>query len=158
MFNSLNNIDMYKFQQTQNIRVDIKKAWEFFSSPDNLKLITPKNMNIQILNRSDAGDMYPGMIITYTLSPLFNLRVKWATEITQIRDYKYFIDNQIKGPYKIWHHEHHFKETKDGIEMRDILFYDLPLGIIGKFAHKLFVKKRIEEIFNYRTEKIKELF
>lgn len=149
---------MYKLQQTQNIPVDINKAWEFFSSPDNLKLITPEYMNFKILNRSDAGDMYPGMIITYTISPLFNISIKWATEITQLKDHKYFIDNQIKGPYKIWHHEHHFKETENGVEMRDVLFYELSYGFLGKLAYRLFVKKRVEEIFSYRSKKIKELF
>ncbi len=149
---------MYKLQQIQHIPVDINEAWNFFSSPDNLKLITPEYMNFKILNRSDVGDMYPGMIITYTISPLFNLSIKWATEITQLKDHKYFIDNQIKGPYKIWHHEHHFKETDKGVEMRDVLFYELSYGFLGKLVYKLFVKKRVEEIFNYRYKKIKELF
>ena len=149
---------MYKLQQIQHITVDINEAWNFFSSPDNLKLITPEYMNFKILNRSDVGDMYPGMIITYTISPLFNLSIKWATEITQLKDHKYFIDNQIKGPYKIWHHEHHFKETDKGVEMRDVLFYELSYGFLGKLVYKLFVKKRVEEIFNYRYKKIKELF
>lgn len=149
---------MYKLQQTQDIPVDIEKAWNFFSSPDNLKLITPEYMNFKILNKSDAGDMYPGMIITYTISPLFKISIKWATEITQVKNHKYFIDNQIKGPYKIWHHEHHFKQTDKGVEMRDVLFYELPYGFLGKLAYKLFVKRRVEEIFSYRSEKIKELF
>jgi ligand-binding SRPBCC domain-containing protein len=149
---------MYKLERIQNIPIDLKKAWSFFSSPDNLKLITPDNLNFNVLAKSDAGEMYPGMIITYTLSPLFHVSVNWATEITQVKDFKYFIDNQIKGPYKIWHHEHHFKETADGVEMKDILFYELPYGLLGRLVHKLFVKKKVDEIFNYRSEKIKELF
>jgi len=115
-------------------------------------------MNFKILNRTDAGEMYPGMIVSYTLSPLFNISIKWATEIAQVNELKYFIDNQIKGPYKIWHHEHRFKEIANGIEMRDILFYELPYGAFGRLVHKLFIKKKVEEIFNYRSEKIKELF
>jgi ligand-binding SRPBCC domain-containing protein len=149
---------MHQFRKTQNISVTIREAWEFFSQPDNLENITPSYMNFKILSRSDAGEMYPGIITTYKVSPLFNISVKWITEITQIKENKYFIYNQIKGPYKIWHHEHHFKEIENGTEVRDILFYEVRFGLIGQLLHKIFIKKRIEEIFNYRELKIKELF
>jgi len=149
---------MYQIKRIQNIPIDLKKAWDFFSQPDNLKLITPDYLNFRILSKSDAGEMYPGMIITYTLSPLFHISINWATEISQVKEYKYFIDNQIKGPYKIWHHEHHFKETEQGVEMRDILYYEIPYGFVGRFLHKLIIEKKVNEIFNYREQKIKELF
>ena len=149
---------MYQIKRIQNIPIELKKAWDFFSQPDNLKLITPDYLNFKILSKSDAGEMYPGMIITYTLSPLFHISINWATEISQVKEYKYFIDNQIKGPYKIWHHEHHFKETEQGVEMRDILYYEIPYGFVGRFLHKLIIGKKVNEIFNYREQKIKELF
>jgi len=149
---------MYKIRKTQEIPINISRAWDFFSKPENLGLITPSYMKFSIISRSDVGDMYPGMIITYTLSPVLDIKIKWATEITQIKEHKYFIDNQIKGPYTIWHHEHHFNEIENGIEMTDILFYDLPFGFIGRLGHELFVKKKVEEIFSYRENKIKELF
>lgn len=149
---------MHQLKKTQNIILSVKEAWEFFSQPDNLAKITPSHMNFKILARSDAGEMYPGMITTYKLSPLFDLKVNWATEIAQIKEHKYFIDNQIQGPYKIWHHEHHFKEIENGTEVRDVLFYEVRFGIIGQILHRLFIRKRIEDIFNYREEKIKELF
>ena len=149
---------MYKLKKVQNIPITLSRAWDFFSKPENLGLITPPYMRFNIIERSEVGDMYPGMIITYQLSPVFNFSIKWATEITQIKEHKYFIDNQIKGPYTIWHHEHHFKEIEDGIEMTDILFYDLPYGVLGRLVHKLFVKKKVDEIFHYRDQKIRELF
>ncbi|MCB2196672.1 MAG: SRPBCC family protein [Bacteroidetes bacterium] len=149
---------MYELKRIQQIPITIEKAWDFFSKPENLAKITPSYMNFDILSRSDAGEMYPGMIISYRVSPLFNISVKWATEITQVRQHKYFIDNQIKGPYKIWHHEHHFKEIEGGIEMRDILFYEIPYGFLGKVLYRLMIKNRVEEIFNFRSTKIKELF
>ena len=149
---------MYKLKNVQNIPTTISRAWDFFSKPENLGLITPSSMKYSILEKSIAGDMYPGMIISYQLTPVFNISIKWATEITQIKEFKYFIDNQIKGPFTIWHHEHHFKEIENGIEMTDILFYDLPYGIFGKLLHKFIVKKKMDEIFHYREQKIKELF
>jgi len=149
---------MYKLKKVQTIPITLPRAWDFFSKPENLGLITPSYMKFTILERSDVGDMYPGMIITYQISPVFDMSIKWATEITQIKEFKYFIDNQIKGPYTIWHHEHHFKEIEGGIEMTDILFYELPFGFLGRFAHKVFVKQKVDEIFHYREQKIKELF
>jgi len=149
---------MYQLRKTQNIPISVSEAWDFFSKPDNLAKITPEYMNFKILSKSDAGEMYPGMFITYTVSPLFHLSLNWATEITQIKQHKYFIDNQVKGPYKIWHHEHHFKAIDGGTEMRDVLFYDMPYGFLGRLVHKLFIQKRVEEIFEFRERKIKELF
>ena len=70
----------------------------------------------------------------------------------------FFIDEQRIGPYKIWHHEHHFKEVEGGVEMNDIVSYVLPLGIIGKAMHALFIKNKIKEIFTYRYHKVEELF
>lgn len=149
---------MYQVKRKQIIPITLKEAWSFFSEPDNLKEITPPYLSFRILSRSDAGEMYPGMIITYRISPLLNISLNWATEITQVKDQKYFIDNQISGPYKIWHHEHHFKEVQGGVEMRDILYYQLPYGILGRIAHRIFVRKKVKEIFNFRYKKIKELF
>ncbi|MEE4197088.1 MAG: SRPBCC family protein [Bacteroidales bacterium] len=149
---------MYQIRKKQKIPVSIDKAWTFFSNPANLGLITPPHMNFKILSRSDAGDMYPGMIISYRISPLFNTRIQWATEITQVKEKEYFIDNQIKGPYKIWHHEHRFRQIPNGIEMEDILYYELPLGWLGKIVHHLMIRKRVTDIFNFREQKIKELF
>jgi len=149
---------MYQLRKKQKIPISVDKAWEFFSNPENLGLITPTSMKFKILSRSDAGDMYPGMIITYRLSPLFKMQVKWTTEITQVKEKVYFIDNQIKGPYKIWHHEHRFKSINQGIEMEDILYYNLSWGIFGRFAHQSFIRQKVHEIFNFRAKKIKELF
>jgi ligand-binding SRPBCC domain-containing protein len=71
---------------------------------------------------------------------------------------RYFIDEQRKGPYSFWHHQHHFEEVAGGVKMTDIVHYALPLGILGQFAHALFVKKQLKDIFAYRKEKVEELF
>src|SRR6056297_1026723 len=149
---------MYQIGKKQKIPISIDKVWAFFSIPDNLGRITPPSMKFKILSRSDAGDMYPGMIIIYRLYPLFKMQIKWATEITQVKEKVFFIDNQIKGPYKIWHHEHRFRSINQGVEMEDILYYDLPWGILGRFTHSIFIRQKVNEIFNYRAQRIKELF
>ena len=77
------------------------------------------------------------------------------TEITHVEDQKFFIDNQRYGPYSMWHHQHHFRETEGGVEMTDIIHYKLPLGFIGDIANSLFVKNQLDKIFDYRFKKQK---
>ena len=98
------------------------------------------------------------MIITYKISPITGINLNWMTEITQVEHEKYFIDEQRFGPFKFWHHQHHFKEIANGVEMTDILTYGLPLGFIGEIAHELFVANKLKETFNYREKKTIELF
>lgn len=86
------------------------------------------------------------------------IKLNWMTEITQVEYEKYFIDEQRFGPFRFWHHQHHFKAIPNGVEMTDILTYGLPVGIFGQMAHALFVKKKLEEIFEFRRTKTIELF
>jgi ligand-binding SRPBCC domain-containing protein len=102
--------------------------------------------------------MYEGLMIEYRVRPLMNIPMTWITEITHVKDFQFFVDEQRKGPYRIWHHEHHFMETEEGVEMTDIVSYELPFGLLGKIAHPILVKKKLEEIFAYRYKVVEELF
>lgn len=102
--------------------------------------------------------MYEGLIITYKVSPMLNIPLSWVTEITHVKELSYFVDEQRKGPYRMWHHEHHFREVPGGVEMTDILYYDVGMGILGTIASALFVDKRVKQIFKFRSRKLKELF
>jgi ligand-binding SRPBCC domain-containing protein len=102
--------------------------------------------------------MYEGLMIAYRVRPLFGIPVEWITEITHVKENLFFVDEQRKGPYKIWHHEHHFSPTAEGILMTDIVTYELPFGILGKLVHPLLVKKKLEEIFDYRFKVVEEVF
>ncbi|MGF1924813.1 MAG: SRPBCC family protein [Bacteroidia bacterium] len=149
----------YHLSFKQNLPLSLAEAWDFFSSPLNLAKITPSDMAFKVTSDLDLETkMYPGMIITYKVSPLTGINLNWMTEITQVRDHQYFIDEQRFGPFKFWHHQHHFKEIESGVEMVDILTYGLPMGIIGQMAHGLLVKNRLQEIFTYREKKTIELF
>lgn len=150
---------VYTLERVQHLPISLEEAWTFFSSPANLKVITPPEMGFDILSGEHwIKKMYAGQIIVYTVRPLWNIPINWMTEITQVREMEYFIDEQRSGPYLIWHHQHHFRAIKGGMEMIDLLHYKLPLGWLGDLAHALFVKKRIEEIFNYRREVLEERF
>ncbi|TCC86935.1 hypothetical protein EZ428_22275 [Pedobacter frigiditerrae] len=143
---------------TQNLPIPLSAAWDFFSSPANLAEITPNDMEFIVTSAGSEGKMYPGMIITYKVSPLFGVHLNWMTEITQVEPEKYFIDEQRFGPFKFWHHQHHFKTIDGGVEMTDILTYGLPLGFLGGIAHSITVKNKIKQIFIFREKKVVELF
>jgi ligand-binding SRPBCC domain-containing protein len=98
------------------------------------------------------------MIIKYIVKPMLGIPLKWVTKISEVEKPVYFIDEQLSGPYSIWHHQHHFRETRGGIEMTDIVNYQLPLGILGNIAHQIAIKKKVEKIFEYREHKLKELW
>jgi ligand-binding SRPBCC domain-containing protein len=144
---------------SQRIPISLPEAWDFFSSPINLEKITPKEMAFTVTSPMQPDEkMYPGMIITYKVSPVAGIKLNWMTEISQVKDHQYFIDEQRFGPYKFWHHQHHFKEIPGGVEMNDILTYGLPMGIFGNIANSLFVAGKLQQIFNFRKQKVTELF
>ena len=148
---------MYQLKKKQFVAASLEECWAFFSSPKNLKEITPDYMGFDVL--TDLPDkMYEGLMIAYQVRPLLNIPMKWVTEIKYVHELSYFVDEQRTGPYKMWHHEHHFKPVDGGVEMIDIVSYELPLGFLGKIAHPIVVKKKLEEIFDYRFKKVDELF
>ncbi len=148
---------MYQLKRTQFVKTDLATCWDFFSSPNNLNKITPKEMGFDVLTEG-VENMYEGLMIEYKVRPLLNIPLRWITEITHVKYQQYFVDEQRKGPYKIWHHEHHFKEVQGGVEMTDIVSYELPFGILGKMVHPLVVKKKLDQIFAYRFKIVDELF
>ena len=136
----------------------MEEVWDFFSRPENLDKITPKDVSFEILSDIKGVKMYPGMLIQYNIAPLLNIKMNWVTEIVQVKEHQYFIDEQRFGPYAFWHHQHHFEKTKDGVLMKDLLHYKVPLGIIGTIADLVFVDQKIESIFDYRKKVVDEMF
>jgi ligand-binding SRPBCC domain-containing protein len=149
---------MQSLVKKQILPITLDDAWEFFSDPRNLGKITPASMNFRITSDLGDGGVYPGMIITYRVSPLAGIPMTWVTEITQVRDKAFFIDNQLKGPYQFWHHQHLFREIPGGTEMTDILHYAAPFGILGTLMEKLFIRRKVEGIFAYREEILRKYF
>lgn len=148
---------MYQFKRTQLVKTDIQTCWDFFSSPKNLKKITPEYMGFDVL-LDIPEKMYPGLMIEYTVKPVFSIPMKWITEITHVEPLKFFVDEQRKGPYKIWHHEHHFETVENGVMMTDIVSYELPMGFLGRMVHPFIVEKKLKEIFDYRFKVVEEYF
>ncbi len=149
---------VYSLKKIQQLPISLTEAWDFFSSPANLQKITPPKMGFQIISQHHGHKMYAGQIIEYKVKPILGIPIYWMTEITQVNDHKFFIDEQRFGPYSLWHHQHHFEENEKGVLMSDIVHYKLPFWILGDLANSLFVKKQLEDIFEYRFKKAEELW
>ena len=155
-FSSHSGINTLKVVQELDITLD--EAWDFFSNPKNLSEITPNEMGFNITSEI-PNQMYIGQIVSYKVAPILGINLNWVTEITHINNKMFFVDEQRFGPYKMWHHEHHFKKNKDNTTtVYDKVIYKLPYGVFGVIAHKLFIKKRLVEIFQFRNKRIKQLF
>lgn len=115
-------------------------------------------MRFETLSFDLGGSAYPGQIIEYRVNPFRWLRVYWMTEITHVQPLRYFVDEQRSGPYRLWHHQHHFREIPEGVEMTDLVHYKLPLWFLGDWVNAISVRRQLEGIFRYRRERIEEIF
>lgn len=145
-------------RRKQFLKTDIYSVWDFISSPGNLRKITPPELNFFVLTDVKDKKMYPGQIIEYYVNPAKGIVTHWVTEITHVREREYFVDEQRFGPYKFWHHQHILKPVPGGVEMLDIVHYKIPGWFIGKLINSLFVRRKLEFIFEYRHRKLDELF
>ncbi len=150
---------LYQIRTKQLLKIDLKTAWDFISSPKNLATITPSYMGFVIKSPpEDIEKMYAGQIIEYDVTPILGIKMRWVTEITYVEQGHYFVDIQRFGPYALWHHKHFLKEVPGGVEVTDIIHYKPPLGFLGRLAHALFIKKQIKTIFDYRHQKLEAMF
>lgn len=144
----------YQIIKKQKVNATIDEVWDFISSPANLKEITPDYMGFDITSKQLQEKMYPGMIITYVVTPVLGIKTDWMTEITQVREKEFFIDEQRIGPYALWHHQHHIEPIENGVLMTDIVTYSPPFGFIGAIANSIMIKRKLKEIFDYRFQAV----
>ena len=149
---------IHQIIQHQEIKGSLSEVWNFFSNPRNLQTITPDYMDFRITSGELPTDIYPGQIITYSVSPIAGIPLFWMSEIKQVIPFKMFIDEQRKGPYKLWHHEHRFEEQNGMVRMTDIVHYQLPYWLFGELAGNVFIKKQLSRIFEFRKKKVMDLF
>ncbi len=148
----------YQLIKTQKLPATLIEIWDFISAPANLKEITPKHMGFIVTGNTGEGKMYEGMIITYKVSPLLGIKLNWVTEITHVKDFEYFVDEQRIGPYSMWHHQHKIEVIEGGVLMTDIVSYKPPMGILGTLANSLIIKNQLAQIFDYRTLALEKRF
>jgi ligand-binding SRPBCC domain-containing protein len=133
------------------------EIWDFFATPRNLDQLTSPHLRFRIIG-TVAPPMYPGQMIEYRVGIVPGLWTRWVTEITHVRAAEYFVDEQRLGPYRLWHHEHHFRAAPGGLQMIDHVTYDPGWGWLGGAAHKVWLERKLAAIFAFRAARIAELF
>lgn len=150
MFNKI-----FVLRESQQFPIGITDAWSFFANPKNLVQITPPSLNLIVTNDM-PDEMHEGMIITYAITPVLTIKLNWVTEITSMNPPTYFVDEQRFGPYKFWHHRHHFREIRGGVEVADEVHYMLRGGPFATLINDLVVQHRLKKIFGYRATVLSE--
>jgi ligand-binding SRPBCC domain-containing protein len=148
----------HSLKSVQKIPATLEQIWGFFADPSNLNRITPAHMKFRVISRHHGNSIYAGQIFEYKVSPLLNIPMYWMTEITHVVPDQYFVDEQRKGPYSFWQHQHHFKLIEGGVEMTDIVHYKNPLGFLGNIANEIFIKNKLKQIFLHRYEMVEKEF
>lgn len=149
---------IHTLESSQVIRASVEAAWDFFSDPRNLAKITPPELDFTIVSTLRER-IHAGMMIEYRVRPLLGIPVRWLTEITSVDPGRSFVDEQRIGPYRIWHHEHHFKPLDAArTEVTDKVTYVLPFDPLGDLFHGLLVEPQLKTIFSFRERVVNELF
>jgi len=149
---------VYKLSRETFIPRDIQTVWAFFSNPSNLARLSPAYLNFKIIHCSETDTVYNGMKIEYKVSPVMHIPLRWESLIEDVIPLRQFRDIQTRGPYKRWEHTHLFETAGKGVLMKDHVLYEMPYGIFGTMAHRLFVAKQLKALFAYRTAAIEGLF
>lgn len=148
---------IYYLQREQNIPAAPQAVWEYFCDPKNLNVITPPDMNFEIIAGGEEK-MYAGQIIEYRVEFIRGVKSLWLTEIAHARELEYFVDEQRAGPYRFWYHEHRFAKIPGGVKMSDRVTYAAPFGIVGDAVTALWIRRKLKRIFDFRYQKIAEIF
>ena len=149
---------IYQLKSKQIIRASLDEVWDYFSKPQNLNNLTPKDMAFKITS-GEPPRMYEGQIISYQIEILPMLKSSWVTEITHVEENKMFVDEQRFGPYAMWHHEHHFEALDDcQVIMNDIVSYKLPMSWLGRVIGGKMIGSRVRKIFEFREDSVDNIF
>lgn len=144
------------FQKAVVINRNINTVFNFFSNAENLNKITPAMLGFKMITKPPF-EMKVGTLIDYQIK-LYGIPFRWKSKITKWNPPFMFEDTQIKGPYKIWIHEHRFEERGESTLVTDTVNYLSPGWKFEFIPHRIFVEKKVEEIFNYREKVLLELF
>jgi ligand-binding SRPBCC domain-containing protein len=142
-------------ERTQWVELRREPTFELFADAFNLEALTPPLLRFRVLTPAPI-ELGIGTLIEYRLR-LHGLPVRWLTRIEAWEPPRRFIDSQVRGPYELWHHTHEFEPDGDGTLIRDRVRYRIGFGPLGELAHRAFVRRDLERIFDYRREAIGRL-
>ncbi|MEO8553865.1 MAG: SRPBCC family protein [Kofleriaceae bacterium] len=148
---------MYELERHQRVAAPRAQVFAFFADAANLQQMTPPELGFEILTPQPI-DMRAGARIAYRIT-LHHVPMTWQTLIEDYQPSDRFVDVQLAGPYKVWHHTHTFEDAPGGgTVLGDHVRYALPFGPLGKVAHALFVKRQLQRIFDHRARVMRDLF
>ncbi|MFN0290964.1 SRPBCC family protein [Pedobacter helvus] len=148
----------YQLYRETILPITLLEAWDFFSNPSNLSKITPAEMEFKVVTSNLPQHIHNGLMIEYVVRPLAGVPLKWLSQISSVNAPHSFVDEQLKGPYAYWHHEHTFEEKDGKVLMKDHVTYAISFGWLGRLANALIVRSKLEQIFDYRTAQILNIF
>jgi ligand-binding SRPBCC domain-containing protein len=146
----------YTLAFSQKVPRPLPEVFDFFSRAENLEVLTPSWLNFKILEVSPQPVRH-GTLINYSLR-VHGIPLRWTSEIVEWEPPHRFVDLQLRGPYKLWRHEHRFEARDGGTLIFDTISLALPLGVLGRLAYKVKVRSDVHEIFAFREKKICTLF
>ena len=147
-------MNAFDFYRTQTIDRPIDEVFAFFADARNLARITPGWLSFAIVTPGPI-EMKPGALIDYKIK-LRGIPMRWQSEITAWEPPHRFVDEQRRGPYKFWIHEHTFEPAGEGrTEVGDRVHYGVPGG---RLINRWFIAPDLEKIFGYRRRKLQEIF
>lgn len=143
-------------ERSQWVARPVEEVFAFFSEAKNLEKITPPYLHFSILKTSTES-IEKNTLIDYRLK-LHGMPFKWKTLINDYVKNEFFIDEQVKGPYKLWVHTHSFIPENNGTRINDHITYKIPFGYIGNLLLKQYINNDLNKIFEYRKKIIEEVF
>jgi ligand-binding SRPBCC domain-containing protein len=145
-------MNIYTLEREIVVPLDEREAFAFFEDPRNLARITPPWLRFEIAAKRDI-EMREGAVIDYTIRWM-GISLAWKTTITAYDPPRFFVDEQTRGPYALWRHRHTLEPVPGGTRIADRVEYALPLGLLGRLAHWLVVRRQLEHIFAYRAKAV----
>jgi len=144
----------YVLRREQELPGTPDEVFPFFAEARNLESITPPFLSFHVVS---ADEMRVGALIEYRLK-LHGIPIRWLTRIEEWEPGVRFVDMQLTGPYRLWHHTHEFRPAPGGgTVMTDTVRYALPLGPLGALAHRVLVRRDVERIFDFRARAVPAL-
>jgi ligand-binding SRPBCC domain-containing protein len=148
---------VHVLERAQQLPAPPEEVFPFFADARNLEAITPPWLGFRVTTPGEI-EMAAGTLIEYRLK-LHALPVRWLTRIEAWEPGRRFVDRQLKGPYRLWHHTHTFEpDGEGGTLMRDRVRYALPLGLLGELAERAFVARDLAAIFDFRRDAVARCF
>lgn len=146
----------YQLHHVQRVSARLDEVFAFFSDPANLEALTPPWLAFRIIRATDSP-VRLGTRIRYRLR-LNGIPLHWESVIAEYEADRMFADEQVRGPYRRWYHRHRFRAVDGGVEIEDLVEYELPLGVLGQLVHSAIVRRQLRQIFEFRRERVRERF